>query len=332
MVFLRTEFLNILLSLALIFGGGFLIFFKKNPKINDLSKNYIEIKSVNWFKKITLFVTILLVSLANLGPVLGNLSIKQSGINIVFVVDTSKSMGVNDIEATNVKISRLTFAREIMKDFVLKNPQNNYSLISFTKNATILSPLTDNQEITMNLLDSLEVSNKNPGTNLEEAVLSSTKRFDNREEKAIILLSDGGDKEDMIDFEKIKSNLENKNVVLFTVGIGTKEGGKIPEGTGLFGEINYKKYDGEDVISNLNSDNLKKLASIGNGKYIEATNLESLNKLRGNLESIGKYALKILVYKENNDWGRYFIVMAFILFLTGILANDKIILKKKYVQ
>lgn len=309
-----------------------MIFFKKNPKINDLSKNYIEIKSVNWFKKITLFVTILLVSLANLGPVLWNLSIKQSWINIVFVVDTSKSMWVNDIEATNVKISRLTFAREIMKDFVLKNPQNNYSLISFTKNATILSPLTDNQEITMNLLDSLEVSNKNPGTNLEEAVLSSTKRFDNREEKAIILLSDWWDKEDMIDFEKIKSNLENKNVVLFTVWIGTKEWWKIPEWTWLFGEINYKKYDWEDVISNLNSDNLKKLASIWNWKYIEATNLESLNKLRWNLESIWKYALKILVYKENNDWWRYFIVMAFILFLTWILANDKIILKKKYVQ
>jgi len=77
-----------------------------------------------------------------------------------------------------------------MKNFVLKNPQNNYSLISFTKNAIILSPLTDNQEITMNLLDSLETSNQNPGTNLEEAVLSSIKRFDNKEKRAIVLISD----------------------------------------------------------------------------------------------------------------------------------------------
>jgi Ca-activated chloride channel family protein len=60
--------------------------------------------------------------------------------------------------------------------------------------------------------------------------------------------------------------LENNQIPVFTLGIGTVQGGQVPEGR------NFKKdRNGQRVISRLNPEPLLQLARQTNGQYYEIT-------------------------------------------------------------
>ena len=64
--------------------------------------------------------------------------------------------------------------------------------------------------------------------------------------------------------------IEEENIKLFTLGIGTEEGGRIQTGRG------YKKdRSGEVVVTKLNATSLKQLAANTGGEYFEINNSEN---------------------------------------------------------
>ena len=77
--------------------------------------------------------------------------------------------------------------------------------------------------------------------------------------KIIILISDGEDFGDQTN--DIVKEIEDKNIKLFTLGVGTEKGGQINTGRG------YKTdAQGNTVVSKLNTAELKSLASKTNGQ------------------------------------------------------------------
>jgi Ca-activated chloride channel family protein len=75
---------------------------------------------------------------------------------------------------------------------------------------------------------------------------------------------------------------------IFTVGVGSEEGMPIPEGQDAFGNINYKKYKGETVITALNPEPLKEIAQITGGEYFHAETAGDLKKLSQDLDALPK--------------------------------------------
>ena len=97
--------------------------------------------------------------------------------------------------------------------------------------------------------------------------------------KVIVLISDGEDFGD--DTEEMDKEIAEKDIKLFTLGIGTERGSQIYAGR------SYKiDNQGNPVVSKLNSSSLKKLANKTGGQYFEIN--ESGNDVARLINTISK--------------------------------------------
>ncbi len=331
-MFLNLNFINFVIIFLAVIIGIYLIYsyyFQRisNLKLSEVTKNYKENKKLTYAKYIFYIIGFIFLLLASLGPYIYQFwwNKDSSGYIIVFVVDTSKSMDVQDIVNWQEHLSRLDFTKKIIQDFITNNNWNEYSLIAFAGNALNISPLTTQTETFLTFLNNLNSSTVVQwGTNISEAIKLAVSQLWEKTVKNIVLISDGWDKEDMIDFDNIKNSIWNNPIKIFALWVWTSNWGYIPIGKDFFWNINYKKWQGENVISNLYEDNLKKITKLWNWKYINASELWSLEKLKS-------YFTKSdinWIHSKQDNWWRYFVIIAFLFFIIATLLPNKKLLWK----
>ena len=190
--------------------------------------------------------------------------VNRKGADIMIAVDVSPSMLVEDI-----KPNRLERARREIMDFLKVVQGDRVGLVAFSGAAFIQCPLTLDYaalEMFLNALqpDLIPV----PGTDLEAAVKIALSSFDFKAEtdKVILLITDGEDNEGK-GLEAARK-AEEKGVKIFVFGMGETSGGPIPAGGGKGG---FKKdKDGKLILSRLNENDLRKIASMAGGTYIQS--------------------------------------------------------------
>ena len=92
-----------------------------------------------------------------------------------------------------------------------------------------------------------------------------------------------------------------KMVVINTIGLGLAEGGAlIPISSNGQGKIEYKKdINGSYVMTKLNEDILKDIASVGNGVYIRANNSSiGLDNILARINKMEKNEYQAVAYKD----------------------------------
>ena len=209
-----------------------------------------------------LIVLILLV-LALSRPVIKQ-GIEESPIEakeFIIALDVSYSMKAKDI-----KPNRYTFAKETANALLASNPTDNIMLIAFTSNPLLLSPPTTDHRLISIALESL-----NPeyiltkGTSLEKlfkkvASINSNKKT---EQKNLILITDGGEENDT---EKLSNIIQNANISLTILGLGSRQGTTIENTDGSL----LKDKEHHLIISRINP-LLERLTSQTGGTYITAS-------------------------------------------------------------
>ena len=138
--------------------------------------------------------------------------------------------------------------------------------------------------------------------------------------KVIVVISDGENHEDD-PVESAKLAAEN-GIVVHTIGIGSPDGSPIPIG----GNQNYlKDENGNVVVTKLDEETLSKIAVVGNGKYVRATNTQlGLLPLFENINKMQRSEVKDKVYTEYNEQFQYLLAIALL-----ILIVEFIILERK---
>jgi len=121
-----------------------------------------------------------------------------------------------------------------------------------------------------------------PGTAMGDAITAALTRFrkDKDIPRAILVVSDG---ENTYGSDPVKAAAAAKEAGLkvYTLGVGSEKGAKIPLSKGVFGSITYKyDKDGRMVISRLDEDELKSVAEAGGGKYFHASSGGAVESLR----------------------------------------------------
>ncbi len=228
------------------------------------------------------FIVVLLV-MAMSGLTL-NTVIDASSYSFVIALDSSKSMG-----ATDLLPNRMEVAKKAASEFIDSLPiTTKVGVISFSGNALIEHGMTDSKSLAKAAISNVEISEIS-GTDLVEAVITSTNLLNAEDTRAIVLLSDGQINVGNID-QAIKYANEN-NVVIHTIAVGTLEGGATSYG-----------------LSKLDEDSLKGLSYNTAGSYFRATDEKEL------LKSFNE-AIKITKRKVSIDLSRY-LVMASVLFFS----------------
>ncbi|MDP2103821.1 MAG: VWA domain-containing protein [Candidatus Gracilibacteria bacterium] len=323
MDFLRLDILHIIPAILFVVVIIWVVFWRGRASgAGDESKNYAYKTSFSRIRLTSLVIAIILLAFAFLGPIssIGISNTERQGVDLVWILDVSKSMDVQDVSEGDQSISRLTAAKKIIENFILTHPENCYGLVVFAGGARLVSPLTSESESVLTFLTSIDSTTiRDGGTDFREALNTAIGRIPPKKEDSplsLVLLSDGGEKENLGDTTMISSLFAGKNVTLSTIGIGSDKGGPIPMGQDPFGNTTYKLFGGEMVTSGLESDNLKSLADIGKGSYISGEHIgSSLDK------TISKIQRRTIVGSANNsgDSGRVLVMIASAFFLIFLL-------------
>lgn len=191
---------------------------------------------------------------------------------VIFLVDTSASMGVPDgLEGE----SRLEEAKIIMEDILRQLRGQTVSLYAFTSELSAVVPPTLDYIFVRLSIKGLHIDEGDVGGTRFAPVLTSLKQQDfpqpSLKHYTIIMLSDGGDtqlealtgKEKEQEKQAILTAIPNSQQLhlrLFTVGLGSLKAQAIPNVT----------FEDKPVLSKLEPDILKQLAERERGQYYMA--------------------------------------------------------------
>lgn len=106
---------------------------------------------------------------------------------------------------------------------------------------------------------------------------------------------------------------------VFTIGVGSPEGKPIP----MNGEL-LKDKDGNIVVTKLDEEILKKIATEGNGVYVRAGNTEfGLNPVIDNIRKMDSEKFTSIVFEEYDEQFMYFLAIALFFFVLEMLIGDR---------
>ena len=313
--FREFSWMEVLLILAFVIFYGFYL-----VRVIRISRS-LNTPFSSVFAKLflrTLFFALIII--AFLGPSFGESKkeIKSVGKDIMICVDLSKSMDAFDIQP-----SRLEKIKFELKKIVEAFNSDRIGVIIFSSEAFMQCPLTYDQ----NALDLfIETMNTNlvpsSGTDFGPPLRMALQKLDdqegpttNQKSKVIILISDGEDFGD--DTEEIANDIDQKDIKLFTLGIGTEHGSQIYAGRG------YKMDpQGKPVVSKLNAASLKKLANQTSGQYFEINDsgndvarlISTIDKIEGETRDA-----RLVDVSANRYF--YFLIAALVLLVFDILLS-----------
>jgi Ca-activated chloride channel family protein len=263
-----------------------------------------------------------LLIISILGPTFGDSKreIKSVGKDIMICVDLSKSMDAFDVQPT-----RLEKVKFEMKKIVAAFNSDRIGVIIFSSEAFMQCPLTYDQNA-LNLF--IETMNTNlvpaSGTDFSPPLKMALSKLDDsqgpsdqQKSKVIVLISDGEDFGE--ETETVAKEVEDQDIKLFTLGVGTEEGSRIGTSKG------YKiDRQGNTVVSKLNPASLKNLASKTDGKYFEINESRNdVNKLINSINKIEGQVRDARVVDVSANRYFYFLLAALILLAIDVLFSIK---------
>mgnify|MGYP000847427638 CR=1 FL=1 len=191
---------------------------------------------------------------------------KHRGLEIIFALDTSKSM-----LATDVKPNRLERSKLAVKDLLRVMQNDKVGLVAFSGASFLQCPLTTDYNAFSGTLDALNTGTiPRGGTAIGEAIRTARNAFKSGSDgkKVLIIITDGENHEgDPV--SQAKAGVK-EGINLYTIGIGSPEGELIII-QDQSGNSSYLKDNAGNVVkSTLNESILKEIARVGNGTYVRA--------------------------------------------------------------
>ncbi len=279
-------------------------------------------------KVITVALALSFLVIALVNPKMGTKlkTIKREGVDIVFALDVSRSMLAEDMAP-----NRLEKAKQIISKIIDKLGSDRVGVIIYAGNAYPLLPITtDHAAAKMFLQNANPDMVSSQGTAINEALKLAKSYFDDDEQtnRYLFVISDGEDHEENVRY--IADEATEEGIKIYAVGIGETEGAPIPikrDGT----LIGYKKdRKGEAVITKLNEETLKTIASDGKGEYLYGDNtsktVEYIDEL---LLAADKKEFETKQFSDFKDQFQWFLALGLLFLVLDSMMLNK---KTKWIQ
>jgi Ca-activated chloride channel homolog len=322
----HTEYLFGLAAIPLLAALFYLLIQWKKQAAARIGEPLLVEQLVKNFSPLRFLIKFVLVLLAFTGIVLGagNLqkpgamqNVHRQGVDVMMVLDVSKSMLARDI-----KPSRLEKAKQLLTRLTDKLEDDRLGMVLFAGRAYMQMPLTtDHGAAKMYIQDASPDVVPTQGTVIAEALRMANASFNAKEHKykAIVLVSDGEDHDP--DALKVAKTLAQDGVMINTVGIGTPDGSPIEDP--ISGELK-KDEQGNTVISKLNEGELQQLADVSKGGYIRLDNMDdAVITLTQQLGSIEKKSLSDAEYIDYESYFQWFLAAALVLLLAEFFLPER---------
>jgi Ca-activated chloride channel family protein len=244
-------------------------------------------------------------------------NVQRKGVDVMLVLDVSRSMLARDIKPT-----RLERAKQFLLRLVDQLPNDRIGLVLFAGRAYLQMPLTtDHGAAHMYIQEASPDVVPTQGTVIGEALSMANSAFNPKERKykSIVLVSDGEDHDP--EAPKIAKQLAEDGVLINTVGIGSPEGSAIEDPA--TGELK-KDQEGHTVMSKLNEAELQELATETNGTYTRLDNVEdAIITMTQQLDTAEKKAMSDNEFIDYKSYFQWLLGAAMLLLLGEILLAER---------
>ena len=331
MIWENSSYLWLLLLLPVLYGLYYWyrqVQRKKREKLFDdrlirqLRKNYWSTGDKVRLYSILGALLFFIVALA--GPKIGTevREIQRSGVNMMVALDLSRSMNAED-----VRPSRLDKAKFEINRLLNRLTGDRVGLIVFAGEAYVQAPITTDYSALRLFLD---VSNTEqmpvPGTNFQSAMQRAIEVFESidRQNASNVLLFVADGENHGPDFSDELRQLESLGVTIFSVGVGTLEGGPIP----IYDEQGritgyHRDRQGNTVTTRLGENTMREIASAGGGEYFSIrTGSDTIEPLFARLDELERGEFSSQEYADYENQYQILMLIGLFLFIAGLFFPD----------
>ncbi len=287
--------------------------------IKRLMPDRNEKKSLIKFIFFNVILFFLIIALAQ--PQMGTKmeKVQRKGIDVMIALDVSKSMLSQDVAPSRLEKSKL-----LVQTLLKKLDGDRVGLVIFAGNAYLQMPLTVDYSSLLLYLRSINTNSvPTQGTIITDALEQSENAFNatDKKHKAIIVITDGEDHEENA-IDKAEE-LASDGTKIFTVGVGTPNGGTIPIYNESGNKVDEKRDEnGQPIISKMNPNMLQALAKAGNGNYYVLDNSKQVSDfISKDIAKIETKTINDKVFTDFVEQFQYFLVFALLLLITDFFIT-----------
>ena len=204
----------------------------------------------------------------------------RKGVDIMICMDVSNSMLAEDMKPNRLEASKMAMSR-----FIDKLKGDRIGIVIFAGKSFVQLPITSDYAAAKMFINNLSTDLiREQGTDIaaaldlaafsmmpEQTDEQTASLLKSLNSKVIIVVSDGEDH--FQEATQLAAEINSRyGIVIHTIGIGSTRGEPIPEKS-RSGGVNYKKdREGNTVMTRLNEQALRDIATTGKGVYVHAGN------------------------------------------------------------
>lgn len=268
-----------------------------------------------------LILAILIIALAQPRLTKSETRVTASGVDIVVALDMSGSMASEDFEVGRERLSRLAMAKEVLKKFVEKRPNDRIGIVAFATQAYIASPLTLDHEFLLQNLARLELGTiDNNRTAIGSALSTAINRLRELKSKSkiVILMTDGQNNSGKVAPLTVAEAAQTLGVKVYTIGVGMRGMAPMPQ----FWQGRKVGYQMQPV--DIDEDTLQKIANMTGGKYYRADNSQKFQAIYTEIDKLERTEADVKKFAHHDELFAWVITPGLGLLLLEVLLRHTI--------
>jgi Ca-activated chloride channel family protein len=269
-----------------------------------------------------LYVALACLILALARPQLGKTITRTqaSGVDIMLVIDVSRSMLAEDFTIGGQRANRLEAVKRVTEQFIKERPNDRIGIVAFAGRPYLVSPLTLDHDWLIQNLDRTRIGLVEDGTAIGSALASASNRLKDKEAKSklVVLLTDGDNNAGRVTPLTAAEAAKALGIKVYTIGSGSRGNAPFPF-VDPFGRTVYRQIPVE-----FDEESLQQIATMTGGSYFRATDTQSLQRIFDEIDQLEKSQVEVQKVAQYRDLFPWFVLVGTVLLAAETLLGQTI--------
>ena len=246
--------------------------------------------------------------------------VQATGVDIMLVLDVSRSMLAEDFTIGNRRANRIDAVKLVTEQFIRERPNDRIGLVAFAGRPYLVSPLTLDHDWLIRNLERLRIGLVEDGTAIGSAIASAANRLKDKEAKTklTVLLTDGDNNAGKVQPLTAAEAAKALGIRIYTIGAGTEGEAPFPL-TNQFGRTVYR-----NVLVKFDEKTLQEIATMTSGQYFRATDTNSLRTIFGEIDKLEKSKVEVEKTAQYRDLFMWFLIPGLACLALEILLSQTV--------
>jgi Ca-activated chloride channel family protein len=244
-----------------------------------------------------------------------------SGVDIVVAFDLSGSMAAEDFQIRGQRVNRVEMARDVLKQFIARRPNDRIGLVAFATEAWIVSPLTLDHDFLIQNLERLQLGTINPNqTAIGSALSTAVNRLRDlpAKSKLVILMTDGQNNAGKVAPLTAAEAARALGIKVYTIGVGTRGIAPMPVFMG------GRKVGYQPQPVDIDEETLQKIAEMTGGKYYRADNAERFREIYDEIDRLEKTEVEVKRFAQHKELFPHLVLTGLALLLLEVVLGHTV--------